>query len=375
MPAPRRPQNRGLEPNLYTHPLGGFRWRHPRTWKYHYFGKVDRAAANEAARSLNLHFAAKSSIFDRIVAQDSETLRSVIEFHNKDRIRQQRVSERTKENRVYILRKLAATELASLDVSAITTRDVALYLESLPTDSMRQQYRAQLMAIFKTAIQRGLVERNPVADTDAPNVERKRDRLTEEGYKAIYALAKPWMRNLMDLLRLTLQRPEDLLGLKWDAFTGTELRVEQGKTGARLAIHARPDLLEVLKRCRDGVASPFIIHRIPERIKAREQRSVSREHHTQILRSQASKAFIALVRACDTYKGQKNPPTLYECKSFGIAQLRNQGWTLQDVQRLAGHRTPRMTEHYAKGHEAPFDPVGSPPNGERFVTDLLVKRY
>lgn len=376
-PAPRKPVNRGLEPNLHWHPTKGPRWKNPRTGKYHYLGlHVSREDANVAVRQLNLKFAAKSEIFDRIASSESESLRTVIEIHIREKLPASRVAQRTKDTRRYALNKIAQSSLASCDISTITTRDVVEYLDSLPTASMRQQYRGQLHAVFKTAIQRGLLDnnqRNPVADTDTPYVERERDRLTEEGYRAIYDLAAPWLRNLMDLMRLTLQRPDDLVKLRWESFNGTHIQVQQGKSKKRLAIIVRPDIREVLQRCRSSdIASPFIVHRLPERIKAANQRSKARGHHTQILRSQASREFAALVQRCEHFAGQENPPTLYECKSLGVAQLRQQGWSLEDTQRLAGHSTARMTQHYAEGHEAPFDIVGmGPPMGPRSVTQAL----
>lgn len=293
-PAPRRSRNRKLEPNLHTHPKG-FRWKHPDTGKYYYLGKdVTEAEANEAVRALNLKFARKPSIYDRIAGSESESFRSVVQTHLTHRLPAQQVSESTRKNRQYVLQKLRDCPLAALDVAAISTRDVVEYLRSLKSDSQRQQYRIQLTAVFKTAIQEGLLQHNPVIHTDSPRVERKRDRLTDEGYTALHQFAEQWLQNLMDLIRLTLQRPDDLLSLKWEAFTGTHLQVTQGKTGSRLAVYIRPEIQAVLDRCRDNVASPYIIHRIPQRIRSRHQRSPHKDHHTQIARPQASKAFTAL---------------------------------------------------------------------------------
>lgn len=371
-PARRSSRNRRLEPNLHTHPKG-FRWKNPRTGKYHYLGiGVSEAEANEAARLLNLKFGRKSSIFDKIAAKESESFRSVVELHLRERLPSQRVSESTRSNRRYILQKIAVSELAGCDVSTISTRDVVAYLGSLKSESQRQQYRIQLSAVFKTAIQQGFIEHNPVVHTDAPKVERQRERLTAEGYAAIYELAEPWLRNLMDLMRLTLQRPDDLLTLKWSAFTGTHLRVEQGKTESRLAIVVRPELREVLERCRDNIASPYIVHRIPQRLKTKNQRSARKDHHTQILRPQASRAFMSIVRQCERFRDTENPPTLYECKSLGVGELLIAGWSKNQVQRLAGHRSVQMTEHYAKGHDAPFDEVGIGPQESDFVTEALL---
>ncbi len=256
-----------------------------------------------------------------------ESNTSVIDPFIADKLPAQPVSDRTHENRRYILQKLKTVDLASYDVATITTRDMALYLKSLPSDSMRQQYRAQLHSVMKWAINEGYIERTPVADTGAPRVVRICVRLTDEGYEAIYAVAAPWLRNLMGLIRLTLQRPEDLLGLCWEACTGQQIRIEQGKTGTRLAIHVRPRIATLLARCRDDIASPYVIHRIPERIKSRQQRSQRRDHHTQILRTQASRAFTAVLKRCEFFSGIQNPPTLYGCKFLGVAQLRQQGWS------------------------------------------------
>lgn len=246
-PAPRRPQNRGLEPNLHPHPKG-FRYKDPRTGKYRYFGEaVTREAANKVARTLNRLLATHSSLVDRIAGQESRSLRSAVESFITEKLPTQSVCDRSRDNRRYILRKLQAIDLASYDVSSITTRDVAVYLKTLSTDSMKQLYRAQ--------------------------------------------------------------------------------------------------------------------------------RSPHRQHHTQILRTQASREFTAVGSGCDLFAGVKNPPTLYECKSPGVAQLRQQGWSMEAVRRLAGHRSARMTEHYGRGHEAPFDPVGLEPDGPRSVTEVLPVRW
>jgi integrase len=361
-----------LEPNLYRHPKG-FRWKHPITGRFHYLGKdASVEFANQTARALNSLHMPKTSIFDRIAGAESESLRAVIELYLRERLPILRIAARTRKNYEYALRRLLKADIAARDVSTVTTRDIVAYLKSLASDSLRQQYRAHLNAVFKTAIQEGLIKHNPVTDTDAPHVERERERLMQEGYCIVYAAADAWMRNLMDLMRLTLQRPEDLLSLRWEAFTGTHLRVKQGKTGKRLAIVVRPEIRQVLERCRDHIASPYIVHRLPQRLNAKGRRSASKDNHTQILRPEASRAFTAIVRRCDYFTGHPKPPTLYECKALGIAQLRGAGWPMEEIQRLAGHRSVRMTEHYAKGHDTPFDEVGADPfKGSGFVTEVL----
>ncbi|WP_235974236.1 tyrosine-type recombinase/integrase [Luteimonas deserti] len=48
-----------------------------------------------------------------------------------------------------------------------------------------------------------------------------------------------------------------------------------------------------------------------------------------------------------------NSPTFHEIRSLGGALLRDQGWTLQQVQALMGHASEAMTAVYLQGHNGP----------------------
>jgi len=65
--------------------------------------------------------------------------------------------------------------------------------------------------------------------------------------------------------------------------------VIQRKTGKKLEIES--PLRRILDRCRDEVLSPFIIHRLPEKLRPRGMRAKSRVHHTQVLLEQAEREF------------------------------------------------------------------------------------
>lgn len=113
----------------------------------------------------------------------------------------------------------------------------------------------------------------------------------------------------MDLGLHTLQRPGDVLLLRWEDMTPTSLRVVQRKTGKKLEIG--PPLGAVLDRCRDQVLSPFIVHRLPEKMRPRGMRAKSRVHHTQVLLKQAEREFDEV----RTISG----PLCTQCRSTDIA--------------------------------------------------------
>ena len=81
----------------------------------------------------------------------------------------------------------------------------------------------------------------------------------------------------------------------------------------------------------------------------------TRDHHTQILPEQLSRAF-AEARDEVGIKGD-NQPTFYEIRSLGGALLREAGWSKAQVQELMVHTSESMTEHYLEGHEAPWTEV------------------
>lgn len=356
-PAPRRPANRALPPNLYTHSRGGFRYRRP-DGSYVYLGH-DRAKAIGAALAANAHFGSKTSLFEKIVAADIKTLRQVIGDYLEKMLPKLEIGEDTRKGREWCLKKIQASDLASAAIEDIETRDIYLYLETLASDWTRQSHRALLMQVFKWAIGTGLRRDNPVSEVMRPNAKRARLRLSLEHFVAIRARAAPWLQNAMDLGLHTLQRPGDVVLMRWEDLTPTALRIVQRKTGRKLELEITTPLRAVLNRCRDDVLSPFIVHRLPEKARPQHMRAKSRQHHTQVLLEQAERAFDAARIACGLYGPKDSPPTLHEIRSLGGALYREAGWSEAEVQRLMGHSEVQMTRHYLKGHEAPWERVAA----------------
>lgn len=368
--APRRPKNRGLPRNLTTHPKG-YRWKHPLTRKYVYLGKdVTRDEAIAAVEALNLQFAPKNRVFDRIVADRSFSLRRLIELHletlNGDLGRN--LAAVTKSNREWEFGKLKR-ELGDVDAVETNTHTLASYLRRLSSDQTRARYRARFVELFDTAVHEGWRDDNPARPLRTISPKSKRQRLTLEAFEAIRDKAPAWLRNAMDLGLQTLQRREDLVRLRWSDIEEDSLRIEQGKTGRRLAIRLSPPLREVLAACRDNIVSPYVLHRLPEKARPTGMRAVERDHHAQVLPEQLTRAFAVAVEAAHIgIEEGRTRPTFHEIRSLGSALYRRAGWSEEQIQALAGHSDVSMTRHYLDGHELPFQPVDS-------GLDLRRKRY
>lgn len=101
----------------------------------------------------------------------------------------------------------------------------------------------------------GSVKLNPCLGVKR-NKETKRERYVEhDEYRAVWAVAAPQVRGLLDLTYRTLQRPEDIIA--WgpanivqkrepDGSVRRVIRNDQGKTGAIVDIAVTPEIDAIL---------------------------------------------------------------------------------------------------------------------------------
>jgi len=352
----RSSSRKGWPENLYPN-RAGYKYRHPVSRKETWMG-TDRAKAFAAARRLNSLLMPSNDLVARVVTQD-ETVADAIRVFKAEDMPGRNWAPKTAELYGSILSRMEKA-IGTRELPALTVRDCATFVREV-TDSprARQQFRLVLTWVLACAVEEGWIETNPALQTRKANYERQRERLTHAIYKAIWTEAEPWLRNAMDLSLLTLLRRDDVVSQKFtDAHDGA-LWVVPGKTedstGIRLRIAATGELGALIARCRDDIASPYLVHRLPEKARPTGKRAKARVHHTQVLPEQLSRAFAeARVRAGIV---SDSPPTFHEIRSLGGALLRDAGWSLAQVQALMGHASESMTTHYMEGHEAPWSEV------------------
>lgn len=153
---------------------------------------------------------------------------------------------------------------------------------------------------FNYAAAKGLCPDNPAAGT-IPRIEKKqRKRHTGEGLKAIREKSPTWLQNAIDLALITGQRRSDILSMKFDYIRDGFLYLIQQKTAkvsdaAWIRFQVTPELQDVLDRCNDGIPSPFLIHRRPDRKLGLADR---KEHWTKIDERYLSRAFKECAGGC-----------------------------------------------------------------------------
>lgn len=226
------------------------------------------------------------------------------------------------------LEKLEAV-FGAVPIDAIRPADVREYLDirGQQAQTRANREKALLSHIFNHARAWGY--------TDAPNPcagirgfrEAGRDRyVTDDEYQAVWTTADDGLRDAMDLALLTAQRPADVLKMNRADIRDGALWVTQNKTGKKLRIAIVGELAAVIDRI------------------------LSRPHKTNgpaLIQNEAGSriSYAALRSRFDKARAAAGV-------DFQFRDLRAKAATdvadLAHAQKLLGHKTRNMTEHYTK---------------------------
>lgn len=347
----------GWPDNLYPN-RDGFKYRHPVTRAETWMGK-DKAKAFAAARKLNAILTPDSDLAAKVLAPVKTVDDAILVFRTDD-VPGRKWAAKTAENYESVIKRIAAG-IGDRALESLKVQDCATFIREV-TDSprSRQQFRLVLSWILACGVEEGWLDTNPALLTRRFRHERVRERLSLDDYNRIWAKAPAWVRNAMDLSLLTLLRREDVVTAKFADWRDGCLWVVPGKTetttGVRLQIRLGESGEELIARARDDIASPYIVHKLPERLKPTQKRAVGRDHHTQVMADQLTRAFAEARDAAAV--GGDNPPSFHEIRSLGGALLvQQQQWTEEQVQALMAHSDVQMTKEYLDGHERPWTEV------------------
>lgn len=221
-------------------------------------------------------------------------------------------------------------------IDAIEPRHVQAYLDWRGTKVRAVREKALLSHLWNWARRKGYTSKpNPCAGVSVPGTGGREVYLEDEDYKAVWKAAGPCLRDAMDLAYLTGQRPSDVLRMtEMDVRDGT-LHVRQGKTGTRMRLSVAGSLPAVL-----------------ERIRARKM--AYQVHNTRLVVNEYGRT-LGVHAISVRWKAA--------CLAAGVEgvqfrDIRGKAATDADdagglgaAQKLMGHKTQRMTEHYVKNRK------------------------
>lgn len=226
-----------------------------------------------------------------------------------------------------------------------------------------------LKKLFSYAVDESLMFDNPATRKKMRRTEeKKRQRLSLDNYKAIRNAAETWLRTAMDLalqttharlevsrIRYSIKEPKDgICGCVWltqpeNGIYGTlyiHRQKVQKKEASHVAIPIGEELKRIIDESRDSVASPFIVHRIPER---RVKRSKEVSHPTQVAPDYLSRSFSSVRDRLSLYEKlpMEERPTFHEIRALAAHLFDQQGI---DPQGRMAHSDANSTKIYTRNH-------------------------
>lgn len=333
-----------------------YSWRNPVTGQEISLGKIPRKDAVAQAIEANSYIEQNylpSALLDRLKEVPDFTVSKWLERYDVI-LGRRSLKPSTMKIRSNQLLTIQA-EFGRLPITAISTRDIAVFLESYVQcgkHSMAVALRSLLMDVFREAVVEGIIDRNPVEPTRTPSPEVRRERLSLEQFLAIRNAAESmggWLQNAMNIGLLTGQRREDVTRMKFSAIKDGRLFVTQSKTGHKLAMPLDLELKElgmslelIVDECRKDNPSDSLIYSAVRR-GGRKPGPVSPDALT---------GAFAEAREISGIRFGPNPPTFHEIRSLAsrLYEVENG----EDfAQRLLGHKNLSMTKKYldSRGQE------------------------
>lgn len=374
---PRRRENRHLPDLLYFDKATGVYRFTLITGKRKSLGS-DRAMAIAIAREYNNRMRPETSVsIDSLIRESGGIQGEALPFaEHVDRIMARAIedeqpSESTRDdwNNDATRVKEFFDKIPACDIEL---EHVNSYIKEYHADSsanVQNRKVSFLKKLFSYAVDESLMLDNPATRKKMRRIEeKKRQRLSFDNFMAIRRAAAPWLRTAMDLalqttharlevsrIRYSIREPKNgVCGCVWldqplNGIHGTlyiHRQKVQKKEASHVAIPIGDELKRIIDDSRDNVASPYIVHRIPER---NVKRSKEVAHPTQVAPDYLSRSFSKLrdQLGLSDHLEMEERPTFHEIRALAAHLFDNQGI---DPQGRMAHSDAKSTKVYTQNH-------------------------
>lgn len=339
-----------------------WQYRHPLTGQFIGFG-TDQDAASQAATELNRLLAQQETtqsfaLIDMVnhkKVNSKKSIRMRVWIDRYLKIQEERLSDNEIKLNTLKSRKtcvgVLAQRMPDVGIQEVTTKMLAAITDEYKAKGkarMAQTLRSVWIDLFREAQHAGEVEPgyNPALATRKVVARVNRSRLNFEMWQAIFEAASdmaPYVQNSMLLAIVTGQRRGDLAKMKFSDVWDGYLHVKQLKTGVKLAIplSLRSEVLDislaqVIKRCRDRVVSPWLLHHVTSSGKVKAGDQVGENSLSVSFKLAVDSTNLSIERG-------KTMPTFHEQRSLSERLYEAQGI---NTQHLLGHSSEKMTAQY-----------------------------
>lgn len=141
--------------------------------------------------------------------------------------------------------------------------------------------------------------------------------------------------------------------MRFDGVREGSLYLMQKKTAkatdaAWIRFRMTAELQAVITRCQGNIASPYLVHRKPDRLK--QKQAQTKDHWTKVEERYLTRAFKEAREAAGCYSEWKEEemPGFHEVRALSLNLYKKAG---KDGQKIAGHASEGMTKNYQRDHE------------------------
>ncbi|MGJ3435843.1 phage integrase Arm DNA-binding domain-containing protein [Serratia sp. Je.1.23.a] len=374
---PRRRENRHLPDLLYFDKATGVYRFTLVTGKRKSLGS-DRAMAIAIAREYNNRMRPETSVsIDSLIRESGGIQGEALPFaEHVDRIMARAIEDEQPSESTRDDWNNDATRVKDffdkIPACDIELEHVNAYIKEYHADSsanVQNRKVSFLKKLFSYAVDESLMLDNPATRKKMRRIEeKKRQRLSFDNFMAIRRAAAPWLRTAMDLalqttharlevsrIRYSIREPKNgVCGCVWldqplNGIHGTlyiHRQKVQKKEASHVAIPIGDELKRIIDDSRDNVASPYIVHRIPER---NVKRSKEVAHPTQVAPDYLSRSFSKLrdQLGLSDHLEMEERPTFHEIRALAAHLFDNQGI---DPQGRMAHSDAKSTKIYTQNH-------------------------
>lgn len=374
---PRKRENRHLPDQLY-YDLSSKVYRFTLvTGKRKSLGS-DRAVAIAIAREYNIRMRPESAIsIDSLIRDSGGIQGEALPFaEHLDRImaraiKDEQPSDSTRED--WCNDAIRVKEFfSSIPACDIELEHVNAYIKEYHAEAsanVQNRKVSFLKKLFSYAVDESLMLDNPATRKKMRRIdEKRRQRLSIDTFMAIRQHAAPWLRTAMDLalqttharlevsrIRYSIKEPKNgVCGCVWldqpeNGIYGTlyiHRQKVQKKEASHVAIPIGAELKRIIDDSRDSVASPYVVHRIPQR---NVKRSKEVSHPTQVAPDYLSRAFSALrdELGLSDHLEMDERPSFHEVRALAAHLFDKQGI---DPQGRMAHTDAKSTKIYTRNH-------------------------
>ncbi|MEL0577015.1 phage integrase Arm DNA-binding domain-containing protein [Pectobacterium punjabense] len=375
---PRKREYRALPDHLYFDKNAGVYRFTLITGKRKSIGS-DRAIAIAIAREYNNQMRPESSVSINSLIKDSggrvgEALpfSSHVDNIMKRAVADERPSPNTLadwNNDAFRVKEFFS-DIASCDIEL---EHVNAYIQHYHSDSsanVQNRKISFLKKLFSYAVDESLMFDNPASRKKMRRVDgKKRRRLSFQDFQRIRASAPGWLRTAMDLalqttqarlevsrIKYSIKEPkEGVCGCLWHQVPENGIhgvlyihrQKVHKKEASHIAIPIGSELKRIIDDSRDRIASPYVVHRLPEK----NSNPISQEvnHPTQVSPDYLSRAFSDLrdtVGVASEYPPTERP-TFHEIRALAAFMFEKQGI---DPQARMAHSDAKSTKIYTQNH-------------------------